>query len=184
MRRSDFEHVIAAAAEHLGEDEFVVIGSQSIHASSVEPPGDLLESMEVDLYPRGEPERAVEVEVVMGDGSYFHSTFGYYAHAVGPETAKAPGGWENRLIQIIVPPRKGSNRAPTAYCLEPHDLVLAKLARGDERDWSYAKAALRSGLVHLSVLLTRLDTSPVSDPYREDIRASLREIADAPHGAG
>jgi hypothetical protein len=129
LRRSDFEHVIAAAADHLGENEFVVIGSQSIHASPVEPPADLLESMEVDLYPRGEPERALEVEVVMGDGSYFHSTFGYYAHAVGPETAKAPAGWESRLIPVIVPPRKGSNRAPIAYCLEPHDLVLAKLAR-------------------------------------------------------
>jgi hypothetical protein len=120
----------------------------------------------------------------MGDGSYFHSTFGYYAHAVGPETAKAPAGWESRLIPVIVPPRKGSNRAPIAYCLEPHDLVLAKRARGDERDWSYAKAALRSGLVNLAVLLTRLDTSPVSDPYREDIRASLRIVAEAPDGAG
>jgi hypothetical protein len=30
MRREDFEHVIAAAANVTGEDEFVVIGSQII----------------------------------------------------------------------------------------------------------------------------------------------------------
>jgi hypothetical protein len=29
----------------------------------------------------------------LGDGSPFHAAFGYYAHGVGPETAKAPAGW-------------------------------------------------------------------------------------------
>ncbi len=29
-------------------------------------------------------------------------TFGYYAHGVGPETAKAPAGWEQRLVRVAV----------------------------------------------------------------------------------
>jgi hypothetical protein len=36
VRRSEFEHVIAAAANVTGQDEFVVIGSQALNASVVE----------------------------------------------------------------------------------------------------------------------------------------------------
>jgi hypothetical protein len=46
MRREDFEHVIAAAAEVSGEREIVVIGSQAI-LGSVAPTGlDLLQNPE------------------------------------------------------------------------------------------------------------------------------------------
>ncbi len=38
MRSEQFEHVIAAAAEVTGQDEFVVIGSQAILGSFGQPP--------------------------------------------------------------------------------------------------------------------------------------------------
>jgi len=173
MRRNEFDHVIAAAANIVKVDEFVVIGSQAILGAYPEPPADLLESMEVDLYPRERPDRAIEVEGSLGDGSRFHSTYGYYAHAVGPETAKAPAGWEDRLIPVVIPPRVASDRSPLAYCLEPHDLVLAKCARGEDRDWRYARAALKSGLVSLSTLLIRVEDLPVDADRRRAIRRDL-----------
>lgn len=173
MRRDEFDHVIAAAANIVGLDEFVVIGSQAILGTRPDPPLVLLESMEVDLYPRESPDRAIEVEGTLGDGSFFHSAYGYYAHAVGPETAKAPTGWEDRLIPVVIPPRISSARSPVAYCLEPHDLVLAKCARGEERDWRYARAAIAAGLVTLTTLLIRVDTLPIDDVRRLAIRQRL-----------
>jgi hypothetical protein len=129
--------------------------------------------MEVDLYPRAAPDRAIDIDGTLGDGSQFHSTFGYFAHGVGPETAMAPAGWQERLVPVAVPQRVGSARSPVAYCLEVHDLVLAKCVRGDDRDWSYAKAALEAGLVDRDTLLDRSDDLPIAAARRSRIRQRL-----------
>lgn len=49
MRREEFEHVVAAAAEVTGQDEFVVIGSQAILGSHPQPPESMLQSLEADI---------------------------------------------------------------------------------------------------------------------------------------
>ena len=41
MRRADFDHVLAAAAEATGQDEFVVVGSQAILGTRAEAPDSL-----------------------------------------------------------------------------------------------------------------------------------------------
>ena len=147
MRRVDLEHVVFAAAQISNEVEFVVIGSQAILGTEPNPPAAMQRSMEADLYPREAPEKAAEIDGSLGDGSQFHRTFGYYAHGVGPETAKAPSGWEERLVVIEIAPRAGSTQTATALCLDAHDLVLAKCARGEDRDWQFAADALDAGLV-------------------------------------
>ena len=113
-----------------GEREIVVIGSQAILGSVEEPPETLAESMEADVFPLGDPEKAIEIEAVLGEGSSFQGLYGYYAHGVGPETMKGPEGWRDRLIRVKVPPRPGQKAEPIALCLELHDLVLAKCAAG------------------------------------------------------
>ena len=55
MRFADFEHVVRAAADAVGLDEFVIIGSQAIHGEITDPPEELLESMKVDVYPPADP---------------------------------------------------------------------------------------------------------------------------------
>lgn len=62
-----------------------------------------------------------------------------YAHGLGPETAKAPAGWEDRLVLLNVQSRPADNCGAVAMCLEAHDLVLAKCARGEDRDWESRK---------------------------------------------
>lgn len=176
MRRADFDHLVAAAAEITGLDDLVVIGSQAILGPLRDAPALLLDSMEVDMYPRADPAKADEIDGVLGDGSSFHDTNGYYAHGVGPETAKAPAGWEERLVPIAVPPRVGSARHPVAWCLEPHDLVLSKCAAGRPRDFAYAKEALRAGIVDRAVLQARIDDLPVSDIERGHVRSMLEGI--------
>jgi hypothetical protein len=111
MRREDLEHVIAAAANVTGHDEFVVIGSQAILGTDRAAPATMLRSLEVDVFPLHCPEDADGIDGALGDGSPFHRTFGYYAHAVGPETAKAPRGWRERLVRVPVPARVNSGRS-------------------------------------------------------------------------
>lgn len=74
MRREDFEHVIRAAAD-IVDDELIVIGSQAVLAEHPDAPTALLRSAEVDLYPRNEPERAIDIDGAIGDGSRFRETF-------------------------------------------------------------------------------------------------------------
>ena len=143
MRRADFEHVIAAAAVAADEVELVVIGSQAILGCYPNAPEAMLLSQEADVYPLHAPEKAIEIDGALGDGSRFHQAYGYYAHGVGPETPEAPADWEDRLVAVEIPPRPGSSRGATALCMEIHDLVLAKCAAGRQRDWDFAREAIR-----------------------------------------
>lgn len=173
MDRRQFEHVVASAAEVSGEDDLVVIGSQAILGSHPEVPESLLVSPEADVYPMRAPEKADLIDSALGDGSPFHRSFGYYAHGVGPETAVAAAGWQQRLIRYEVPPRAASARQAVAWCLEPHDLVLAKCVAGRERDWAYARTALSSGLVDVEVLFGDIDALPVNADIKQRIRLML-----------
>jgi hypothetical protein len=177
MQRDDFLHVLHAAALVTGETEFVVIGSQAILGSHPDPPDVMLRSLEADVYPLHAAEKVNLIDGAIGDGSAFQAQFGYYAHGVGPETAKAPEGWEDRLVRVDVPARGSSGIEPVALCLEPHDLVLSKLAANRERDWEFARNALDAGLVELSVLTTRAPTLPVADELRSLIVRSLAALS-------
>lgn len=177
MRRADFEHVLGAAANVTGLDEFVVVGSQAILGSFVEVPESLLRSLEADIYPLRAPAAADLIDGALGDGSQFQRAYGYYAHGVGPETAKAPSGWESRLVRRDIPSRPRSGRSPVALCLEPHDLVLAKCVAGREKDWEYAREALKAGLVRLEALLARVPDLPVDAKVQRAIDRHLHVIA-------
>lgn len=179
MRREDFEHVITAAANVTGLDDFVVIGSQAILGTHAEAPEEMLASLEADVFPRDDPQKADLIDGALGDGSSFQVTFGYFAHGVGPETAKAPAGWEGRLVPVRVRPRVGSKRRPVAWCLEPHDLVLSKCAAGRERDWAYAKAALGAAIVGLDLLLERIPDLPLPQEGRAHVDRMLRALGGA-----
>lgn len=173
MKREELEHVIRAAAAVAG-DELVVIGSQAILAHYPDAPETLLTSIEVDVYPKNNPNRADEIDGSLGDGSRFHETYGYYAHGVGPETPIAPAGWEQRLLKLEVPVGARSSNTATAWCLEAHDLVLAKLAAGRPHDLDFAEEAIRARLVRIDQL--RLGVELIRDSHRETTRARLEGV--------
>ena len=143
----------------------MIIGSQAIHGEIADPPDELLQSMEVDMYPLADPDRADEFDGLLGDGSWFEYTNGYFAHGVGPATAKAPAGWMDRLVRVDVEPVV-PGRNPIAYCMERHDMILAKLVRGEQRDVDYAKVAVRTGLVDSAVLQSRIHDLPFDAAVR------------------
>lgn len=168
MKRAEFEHVIKAAAD-IVKDEIVVVGSQSVLGRFPDAPPSLLRSQEVDVYPRSSPERAQEIDGAIGDGSMFHSTYGYYAHGVGPETIKAPAGWEARLERLELPALRKKDGTIVGWCIEVHDLVLAKLAAGRPHDLTFAEDAIREGLVDIDRLSRSVDLVP------ESVRELTRE---------
>lgn len=178
MNRDEFEHVIRAAAT-IVDDELVVVGSQAVLGQYRDPPASLLRSMEVDLYPRNAPERADMIDANIGDGSQFHATNDYYGHGVGPETVHAPDGWESRLIRVDVAAlTRRPDKIATAWCMEVHDLVLAKLAAGRPHDIEYAREAIAAGLVDVNRLLELVESMP--DSHRAATRKWVSGLAPTP----
>lgn len=92
MKREGFEHVIAAAANVIAEDEFMVTGSQAVLGAVETAPASMLISMEADVYPASAPDRAIEVDGAIGDWSPFHRQYGYYAYGSGLRPRKRPRG--------------------------------------------------------------------------------------------
>jgi hypothetical protein len=181
MKREDLEHVLRAAARVV-EDDLVVIGSQAVLAQHPDAPEALLRSMEVDLYPRHKPERSEEIDGAIGDGSRFHETYAYYAHGVGPETFVAPAGWDERLIRLEVQDALGPNAPAVAWCLEVHDLALAKLAAGRSHDYEFVEEAVRAGLLDEEQLGLGVDLLPASHQgsVRDRLAGILRKVRVEP----
>ena len=179
MRRDEAEHILRAARVILspkGDTRFIVVGSQSILGAHPNAPPELLLSMELDLYPMDLPSSDADiVDAVIGAGSSFHETFGYYADGVGPTTARLPAGWRERLVPM--------GEENEGWCLEPHDLAIAKFVAGREKDMAFNAALIRHGMVHGSVLLERLAETDCGDTPRELVRARvarcIRENAPA-----
>ncbi|MGD1057066.1 MAG: hypothetical protein ABR992_06575 [Solirubrobacteraceae bacterium] len=69
MEPAQFQHVVAAAANVTGQEEFVVIGSQAILGSVDDPPASMLVSLEADIYPLHDPASADLIDGALGDGS-------------------------------------------------------------------------------------------------------------------
>jgi hypothetical protein len=133
VRRADLEHIIRATAQIADDDEVVIVGSQAILGQFPDAPPELLQSQDADVYPRNHPERADLVDGTIGELSPFHSTFGYYAHGVGPETAVLPDGWADAKTAV----RHGMVDGPTllrrleATVLDPErrELTGARIRR-------------------------------------------------------
>jgi hypothetical protein len=170
MNRAQLEHIIRAAATIADDDEIVIVGSQSVLGQYPQAPAELLFSMEADVYPRRHPERAELIDGSIGEGSPFHTTFGYYAQGVGPETAVLPAGWERRTIAIQTPATRGAK----GIALEIHDLLVAKYAAAREKDRDFGRAAFRHGLARPEVVLERLRETAMKTEQRDLAAAMVR----------
>lgn len=173
MNLRQLEHLIRASGDIADDEEIVVIGSQSILASHPDAPAVLLASTEADVYPKNHPERADLIDGCIGEGSPFHETYGYYAQGVGETTALLPNGWKDRLVALC----SENTRGVTGWCLEPHDLVVAKTLAGRDKDLVFLRDAVAAGLVTVGVLLARLDTVSVDEVRRRAARTRIEATA-------
>ena len=166
MKRVDLEHVLRAAFAVTNQRDFIVIGSQSILGSFPDAPAELLVSDEVDIYPRDRPDLADLIDGAIGELSFFHEEFGYYAQGVGPTTAVLPEGWESRLIVVT----NDNTHGAVGHCLEIADLLAAKYVAGRDKDRRFCRDAARCGLVDRATLLRRLAALPLEDERKRALR--------------
>lgn len=129
--------------------------------------------MGADVYPLNAPERADLIDGSIGEGSPFHETFGYYAQGVGPRTAVLAPGWQERLIPV----RNEATRGATGWCLDTHDLVLAKLVAGRPKDLEFALEARRAALIELDELHRRCAQLDVDERLRHNVNARIERVA-------
>lgn len=173
MKRAELEHIIRASGTIADVDDVIVIGSQAILGQFPDAPAELLISNEADVYPREHPDRSDLIDATIGEGSPFQKSFGYYAHGVDETTATLPDGWRDRLILV-----SGENtRSIRGWCLEVHDLAIAKYAAGREKELEFTRTLWRHQMVSQGVLEQRLAATPVDSRLRALI--SLRIQVDA-----
>ena len=125
MEKQHLEHLIRAAAEITNEYEFMIIGSQSILGTVESPRPECTFSMEADIYPLGAPELADLINGAIGELSFFHDHFGYYAQGVSRTTEK----------DAVF------NRALLKHGIVTLDQALARAAQLDDSAWAQRATA-------------------------------------------
>lgn len=174
MRRDQFDRVVDAAAFVLNEKRIIVIGSQAILGYLDDPPSEAVVSIEVDILPFDDPtnEKADFVDAMIGELSHIHQEHGIYGQGIARETAVLPTGWESRLVEYRTPARSTS-----AFCLELHDLVIAKLVANRDKDYRFCRALIDADVVTIDVAIGRLRQTPIAPATRTRIRAWLEAQA-------
>ena len=179
MKRAEFDHAIRAAGSILGETEILVIGSQAIHGSiSGDLPAEAQRSIEVDIvaFDDADARKADLIDGSIGEASAFHAMFGYYAEGVSETTAVLPAGWRDRLVRYESPMTNGV----VAWCLDLHDLWLAKAVAGRPKDYEFCRALANEGLVDQETLQTRLGRVPdLADAVRVSVSALIESTSQS-----
>jgi hypothetical protein len=181
VRREQLEHLLRSASKIAGVTDLVVIGSQAILGTypEWELPTEATMSVEADLAIDAhlarldlgvdESELADLIDGAIGEGSMFHETFGYYAQGVETATAVLTEGWRERLVPFIC---ETADPVAVGWCLERHDLWVAKAAAGREKDHEFCKALASSDLVDPRTCLERIAVLAGADRRRAEVVAS------------
>ena len=172
MQRSELEHIIRASGEISGDNEIIIIGSQAILGQFPDAPIRLLSSMEADVYPKNNPEKAYKVDGAIGEGSSFHELHGYYAQGVGERTAVLPKDWESRLVVLI----NDNTNGVTGYCLEVHDLAVSKLIAMRPKDLEFVQELVRHDMIAKKTMLYRLKYTDIQESVRSTIRTRINSL--------
>jgi hypothetical protein len=162
MKRQQLAHILRASCVIAHDTDVLVIGSQAILGAydDDEVPSNVMMSMEADIVFLDDPDRrkADDVEGAIGEMSTFHETNHVFAEGVHLDTAELPSGWRDRLVKWEL----ASSKPADPRFLEPHDLVVSKLAAGREKDIVFATSLLDARLVALGTLLERAGLLPTS----------------------
>ena len=150
-------------------DDLIVVGSQAILGQFAGAPAELLIPNGADVFPKMHPDRADLIDSTIGEGSPFDKAFGYYAHGVAESTSILPAGWRDRLILV-----SGENtRFVRGWCLEVHDLAIAKYVAGREKDRDFTRALVKHGMVQRQILEERLAATQVAAEIRARVEARI-----------
>ncbi len=152
MNRKQLEHVLRAVKDVVEIREFIIVGSQSILGKYPNANPDLLQSMEIDIYPKDFGAFPCDIQGVFGEKSQFHDTHGFWVDGVDSDTSTLPIGWQNRLIKV----QNENTDGAVGYCLNPNDLAIAKIVAGREKDLTFITVAIRDNLMNPRIIKARL----------------------------
>jgi hypothetical protein len=175
MKKSQLEHVLRAARKICGDNEFIVVGSQSLHGKHPDVADSIMSSFEADVIAKNHEDKTEFLNVI-GMDSQFHEEFGYYADPVEAKDAVLPRRWRNRLVHLKLDDPDADFHA---YCLEPHDLVVAKLAAGREKDKLFIRELMSRDLIKLDTVRLRLAETDLTDARRQAMETLLSALAGA-----
>ena len=165
MKKKHLEHLLRAAGRIVGDDQFIVIGSQSLHGKYPDLPDELCEiSFEADLISKNRP-RDTDMLNSIGVDSQFHHEFGFYADPVDTKTAVLPNGWDGRLVNFASAETEGV----MGLCLEPHDLAISKYVARRDKDIAFNREIVRRRLLKKSKLIALLKVTPITEERRRAI---------------
>jgi hypothetical protein len=184
LNLDEFHHGIRAAREIISREgasgALVIMGSQSILAAFPTTALDrrLLMSAEIDIMPVAADEDEIErlsdyLHGAAGQDSRFQETHGFHIDGITIETAVLPPEWVHRLIPAVDP-----SSGATGWCLDPHDLAVAKLIAGRPKDLDFVRILVEDRLIDPHVVQAGLESI-------DDERAALaieRAKAMAAHG--
>jgi hypothetical protein len=132
--------------------------------------------MEADVYPLNLPERADLVDGSIGEGSFFHEQYGYFAQGVGDSTAVLPEGWKKRLVRV----KNANTGGIEGLCLEVHDLAISKYVAGRGKDLEFTRELARHGMTRRRTLLARAATTALEPEVRRLVDGRIvRDFARA-----
>lgn len=175
MNRPSLDHILRSARKVTGLDRFVLIGSAAILAWRDLVPPRMVMSREADLFAfevDNVDEVADELEGVLGQGSIFDETFGYYCDGVGEQTAVLPTDWLVRSKEYSSPATEGA----IAIVPSPNDIALAKLCAWREKDRDWLIVAQSHGIISIVGMKALLLMMPERAPKIAELERRLGMI--------
>jgi hypothetical protein len=153
MNRSVLDELLQALLPTTGERALVMVGSQSVHASTSDVPIEVVMSRECDLLLDESDPLTSEIDEQFGVDSPRAAESSVYVDTVSSTFPFLADGWEQRLVPF-------GPAAPHLRCLEIHDLVLSKLAAGRLKDYELIAVLLDRKLADLATVRDRITAVP------------------------
>lgn len=156
MHIRSLKHVVEAVNALVHPTSVVIMGSSSVlvYDPTLGETSEALElSLDADLVvePMDDAQAAVIHEAI-GEGSLFQQEYGVYADLLRPEIGETlPPGWRERCRRV-----EGFEHV---VAVEPHDLAVAKLTVGREKDMALIRELLVRGLVEPETLRQRYQST-------------------------
>ena len=110
------------------------------------------------------------IDGALGQQSHFERTFGFYVDGVSPTTARVAPDWREWLIPVC----NANTNGATRWCLEPHDIAVAKYFAGREKDLRYTADLWEASYIDPELLWTRLRNTEMDPLRREQVKAVIR----------
>jgi hypothetical protein len=160
--------LILEASTVANRNEFILFGSQAVHAVTSQLPVEVLISRECNIWIENEPSLQQLLKGRLGSESPFRQAKGFYLDPVPPDLPMVPLGWQQRLTELMVDDIK-------VRCLEIHDLIISKLAAGRLKDYEFIAAVLMARLARTDEVVRRIQTFP--DPHTQAVLLARLRIA-------